>query len=72
MNPTEIDWEKFSEILKKNKREKWGLIPLLQKVQESFGYIPPETIESIAGALGLYPSHVQGVITFYAGFSTVK
>ncbi len=70
MNPTEIDWEKFSEILKKNKREKWGLIPLLQKVQESFGYIPPESIESIAETLGLYPSHVQGVITFYAGFST--
>ena len=70
MNSTEIDWEKFSKIIEEHQREKWGLIPLLQKIQENFGYIPPETIESIAEALNLYPSHVQGVITFYAGFST--
>lgn len=70
MNPTEIDWEKFSKILENHQQEKWGLIPLLQKIQESFGYIPPETIESIAETLNLYPSQVQGVITFYAGFST--
>lgn len=70
MNSKEIDWEKLSVILDKHQGEKWGLIPLLQEVQESFGYIPPETVESIAEAQGLPPSHVQGVITFYAGFST--
>jgi len=70
MKPTEIDWEKFSEIVETHKQKKWGLIPLLQKVQEHFGYIPPETIEPIAETLNLYPSSVQGVITFYAGFST--
>lgn len=70
MKPTEIDWEKFSEIVETHKQKKWGLIPLLQKVQEHFGYIPPEAIEPIAETLNLYPSRVQGVITFYAGFST--
>ena len=70
MNSTEIDWQKLSEIIGKYQKEKWGLMPLLQKIQESFGYIPPETIESVAEALALPPSHVQGVITFYAGFST--
>jgi NADH:ubiquinone oxidoreductase subunit E len=70
MNSTDMDWEKFSAIIEKHRRKKWGLIPLLQKVQESFGYIPPDTIEAIAEALGLYPSQVQGVISFYAGFST--
>jgi NADH:ubiquinone oxidoreductase subunit E len=70
MIPTEIDWEIFSEILEKNRQQKWGLIPLLQKIQESFGYIPPESIEAIAETLGLYPSRVQGVISFYSGFST--
>jgi NADH:ubiquinone oxidoreductase subunit E len=70
MKSTEIDWERFSEIIEKHKQTKWGLIPLLQKVQESFGYIPIEAIEAIAEALDLYPSQVQGVITFYAGFST--
>lgn len=70
MKQTEMDWEKLADILDKHQEKKWGLIPLLQKVQESFGYIPPESIESIAKTLGLYPSEVQGVITFYAGFST--
>ena len=70
MNSTEFDRARFLEIIANHKRQKWGLIPLLQKVQENFGYIPPETIEAIAEALDLYPSHVQGVITFYAGFST--
>lgn len=70
MKSTEIDWEKFSEIIEAHKQQKWGLIPLLQKVQESIGYIPPQSIEAIAEALDLYPSQVQGVVTFYAGFST--
>ena len=70
MNSTEIDWEFFSTIIEKHRLKKWGLIPLLQDVQESFGYVPPETIESIGEALNLAPSHIQGVITFYAGFST--
>ena len=70
MKSTEIDWEKFAEIIEKHTQKQWGLIPLLQKVQESFGYVPLETIEAIAEALDLYPSQVQGVITFYAGFST--
>ncbi len=70
MNPTELDGKKVSKILEKHQGKKWGLIPLLQEVQETFGYIPPETIESIAETLNLPSSHVQGVITFYAGFST--
>lgn len=69
MKPPEMDWNKFSAILERPKNEKWGLIPLLQEVQETFGYIPPETIEPIAEALNLFPSQVQGVITFYSGFS---
>ena len=41
MNSTEIDWEIFSTIIEKHQMKKWGLIPLLQDVQESFGYVPP-------------------------------
>ncbi len=69
MTTTKINWEKLSEIIDAYKEKKWGLIPLLQEIQETFGYIPPDTIVPIAEALGLYPSQVQGVITFYAGFT---
>ncbi|MBW2090566.1 MAG: NAD(P)H-dependent oxidoreductase subunit E [Deltaproteobacteria bacterium] len=69
MEPKKIDWERLNSIIEKHQGEKWGLIPLLQEVQEAFGYIPPESIEPIADALRLFPSQVQGVITFYAGFA---
>ncbi len=69
MSSPGIDREKLNTILEHHKGKKWGLIPLLQEVQERFGYIPEETIEPIAETLKIYPSQVQGVITFYAGFS---
>ncbi len=64
-----VDWEKIEDIIDKHKDQKWALIPLLQEIQEAFGYVPPESIEPIAEALNVFPSQVQGVITFYAGFS---
>jgi NADH:ubiquinone oxidoreductase subunit E len=69
MEPPPIDWNKIDTIIDKHKGEKWGLIPLLQEVQELCGYIPPESIETIAAAMNMFPSQVQGVITFYSGFA---
>ena len=69
MKPKEIDWGRLADIIKKRRDETWALIPLLQEVQETFGYIPQESIEPIAEALNLFPSQVQGVISFYAGLS---
>ena len=69
MEPKEIDWNKLAAVIAKHENQKWALIPLLQEVQETFGYVPPESIEPIAQALKMFPSQVQGVITFYAGFS---
>ena len=69
MKQKEIDWDKLNSIIEGHRDEKWGLIPLLQDIQETIGYIPPESIDIIANALKLFPSQVQGVISFYTGFS---
>ena len=69
MEPPPIDWDKIDAIIESHKGEKWGLIPLLQEVQELCGYIPPDSIEPIARAMNMFSSQVQGVITFYAGFA---
>jgi len=69
MDPKEINWETVNHIIEKHKHQKWSLIPLLQNIQEELGYIPPDTIKPVARALNLHPSEVQGVITFYSGFS---
>jgi NADH:ubiquinone oxidoreductase subunit E len=49
---------------------KWTLIPLLQSIQNKIGFIPPETIPHISRSLGLFPSQVQGVISFYSQLYT--
>lgn len=69
MDPTQFDLDRLHEILDDYRDRKWALIPLLQEVQEEFGFIPPESIEPIADTLNMFASQVQGVITFYAGFS---
>jgi len=69
MDPKEIDWNKLTAIIEKHRTRKWSLIPLLQEVQETYGYIPPESIETIAESLHMMPAQVQGVVTFYSGFS---
>jgi NADH:ubiquinone oxidoreductase subunit E len=67
--PKEIDWAQLEDIIDKHKGERWALIPLLQDIQETFGYIPEASIEHIAEALNLFTSQVQGVTSFYAGLS---
>lgn len=65
-----LDLTQIDGIINKHGEQRWALIPLLHEVQQTFGYIPPEAIPHIATALGLFPSQVQGVITFYARFYT--
>jgi len=57
-------------VIDRYRGQKWALIPLLQSVQEEFGYIPPGAVAPIAEALSLFPSQVQGVISFYSQLYT--
>ena len=66
----EVDLSVLDEIIDKYKGQRWSLIPLLQEVQEKIGYIPPEGIPQIADGLDVFPSQVQGVISFYTGLYT--
>ena len=69
-DPSSQGTGRVQKIIREYGRRKWGLIPLLQRVQEEIGYIPKEAVEPIAESLGLFPSQVQGVISFYSQFST--
>jgi NADH:ubiquinone oxidoreductase subunit E len=66
----EVSLSRINEIVAKYHRQKWPLIPLLQKIQNEFGYIPPQSIPIIAKNLRLFTSEVQGVISFYAQLYT--
>ena len=46
-----------------------ALIPVLQKAQEIYGYLPVEVEEKIANGLGVSLEKVYEVVTFYAQFA---
>lgn len=60
-----VNLKLVGKIAAEYSQQKWPLIPLLQRIQNEFGYIPPHSIPIIAKSLGLFPSQVQGVVSFY-------
>lgn len=69
MDEKKVDLSKLYDLFSRHREEKWSLIPLLQDVQGEYGYVPREAIEPISRELKIFPSQVQGVLTFYAQFS---
>jgi len=63
--------ERVNEILSSYKGNKEELIPILQQVQQAFGYLPETIMKKIAKFLQLPESTVFGVGTFYAQFKLV-
>ena len=67
-----VDLSPMEEMLKEFQGQKGALIPVLQKTQEIYGWLPPESLELIARRLNLSTSKVYGVATFYAQFYLEK
>ncbi len=44
------------------------LIPLLQEIQDAYGYLPPEVLDWVSGETGIPSARMYGVITFYSQF----
>jgi len=63
--------KKIDHILSKFSRNRDNLIPILQEVQQEFGYLPEESMQSIADFLHLSSSTVYNVATFYTQFKLV-
>ncbi|MDJ0877360.1 MAG: formate dehydrogenase subunit gamma [Halieaceae bacterium] len=57
-------------IIERWKDEPGGLLPLFHDVQAALGYVPPESLSEIAGALNLSRAEVHGVLSFYHDFRT--
>ncbi|MCY2927112.1 MAG: NAD(P)H-dependent oxidoreductase subunit E [Planctomycetota bacterium] len=62
-------FERVCEILDQNARAAARLIPVLQAVQDEYGYLPEEVLHFVATSLGRPSARVFGVATFYAHFS---
>ena len=56
------------KIIERRRDEKGALIPLLQEVQDLYGYVPAESVALISKELSLYPVKIYEVLTFYTQF----
>jgi len=60
--------ERLKTILSSYKGKEDELIPILQKVQEEFGYLPEESMHAVSRFTHVPESRVYAVATFYAQF----
>jgi NADH-quinone oxidoreductase subunit E len=56
------------EILARHSRERESLVPILQDLQDTQGYLGPEALAELAQAMGLSENEIYGVATFYTQF----
>ncbi|MDA8229277.1 MAG: NADH-quinone oxidoreductase subunit NuoE [Desulfitobacterium hafniense] len=59
---------RLSEILDEHKNQKGALIPVLQKAQEIYGYLPASVLQTVSKTLRIPIAKVYGVVTFYSQF----
>ncbi|OGV61852.1 MAG: NADH dehydrogenase [Lentisphaerae bacterium RIFOXYB12_FULL_65_16] len=65
-----MDWAPAQRILQQmSPVGESDLIPLLQNLQDTYGYLPAEVLTEVSRQTGIPTSRMYGVITFYAQFS---
>jgi NADH:ubiquinone oxidoreductase subunit E len=58
------------QIVAKYGKESKHLVPILQEIQSSMGYVPLDSQRTVAGHLNLPVSKVYGIVSFYNFFKT--
>ena len=58
--------DELAQILAEYQGEHGALIPILQKVQEKYGYLPANALPEIAKVTRISESEIFGVASFYA------
>ena len=64
----EVDLSLMEPVFEKYQEQHGTLIPILQRAQGVYGYLPPEVLQLVAGRLGVALGRVYGVATFYSQF----
>jgi len=62
--------DQIDSIIAAHESEAGALIPVLQDVQESVGYLPESALIHVSRRLAIPYSEVAGVVSFYSFFST--
>lgn len=66
----QVDLSYIDTVCNEYKDIEGATIPILQKVQDHYGYLSSEMVERIADDLNKSPHQIYGVLTFYSQFYT--
>ena len=62
-------YEALQKVIDQHRDDKGALMPIMQKAQDIFGYLPEEVQQYIAKQLDIPAGDVYGVATFYSQFN---
>jgi len=55
-------------VVEETGHEREAVIPILQRLQEHFRYLPAEALERVCELTEITPAQIEGVATFYTQF----
>lgn len=67
-NELKVDERPVIDILEKYRGKEGSLMPILQDVQNIYGYLPEPILKKISRDTGTPMSRIYGIVTFYAQF----
>ncbi|NLZ91578.1 MAG: NADH-quinone oxidoreductase subunit NuoE [Clostridiales bacterium] len=70
-DPVDIpeNFQKLQQVIDEYKGKPGSLIPIMQKAQDIFGYLPMKVQQYIADGLNIPLQNIYGISTFYAQFT---
>ena len=66
---TKAQEEQLLAVIEENRGVKGALMPILQKAQDIYGYLPVEVLRIVAEKTGISIEEIYGVASFYSQFS---
>ena len=63
-----LDLAPLDEVLEEYRGQRGAVIPVLQKAQEIYGYLPPEVLKRVAEGMRVPIGQIYGVVTFFSQF----
>ena len=68
MEEEALDLAPLQEVLEQYKTQQGAVIPVLQKAQGIYGWLPREVLEAVSEGMNVPLSRIYGVATFYSQF----
>ena len=68
MDEESLDLSPLQGVLREYESQPGAVIPVLQKAQEIYGWLPEQVLKAVAEGMNVPLSRIYGVVTFYSQF----